>query len=757
MRWWLAESGHARQKALIYRSRFEEVWNSLPHLLILAALPGWGKRIWQSQCADFLSQTRPTTPVVWASLKTDIETDLDQQHRTSPTDLVYWMLDGRTAAAADDFWDRLDEVLRPRPWVRCVLATFDIPPPAAPTLVTRAPALCENELAFTDLELAGAGTLLASEGLLLHDMSLSHGGDRGCPYLIGTHIERLRARAGKGVWASTAREAHLHLLRLFDRQRAELVKGSIGQALYAGANFGAFSADLLMAEGLTRRQAKNAMERFAAVPLFASDIDDETGAVQFAWQDDVWEALVHGDGAGARLRAGLRSIRASGRIVAQLEPLLRLGDLGGAEDLIRENFHMFLLCYDQRSTALLDKAPLRPHQEPAAVLLRTERRLFDRGFTPALRTETHLAFEQLRRRRTDSLTGQLTQTGLLAFAAATAGRHDKIIRYLEHLRDLPNHPEPAINEADRTRIVGTYFLAYWAALQADRLDDAAIFGGTMQQLSRPSDTLAPFFQTSYIASQDLNGIRSLSPTGERPDDRDYTPGRALLDLEEGRDDDALLFLRPLLTQQSATSRSVVDALTLLVFGIAAPGELNVRFIEEKLAQSEQHWIDQRPSSLLVWASVVAFASIGAHDAARPWVTGLAKQLDPFATLARLHLALCDGDHRAAIEESGKTASLPRFRICSDVLAAVACLSLNQTERAALILAEASRDHPGPRLFRFALRLIPQRETALLEAHSRLFPTPVQQAIQESRNDNRPPAGAIAHLSPPARRRSLPFS
>lgn len=193
-------------------------------------------------------------------------------------------------------------------------------------------------------------------------------------------------------------------------------------------------------------------------------------------------------------------------------------------------------------------------------------------------------------------------------------------------------------------------------------------------------------RVSLVTEEDLHGLRSLSLTGDRPSSEWHShapPDRPRGG--QGKDAEALAFLRPTLSRDSRQSRSALDALVLLVRAVAAPEELSIREIERPLRLSREAWQDGRASSFLIWAAVVAFASIGARDEARAWVDSLAEPGGVFASLARMSLAYWDGSPEAATRasESVRQASPPRLAVCAWTFTAASHAVRGDGERAML--------------------------------------------------------------------------
>jgi DNA-binding CsgD family transcriptional regulator len=711
------------------------------------------------QCAQYLETAQPHLKIHRARGTDGLGPALDAARGGSGHLLC--LLDARGSGADGGFWESLGEVLAERPWARCVVASYEGPPrdgtssPHGSLAATREPGesvlaravtLYEKDLAFDADERAAIRDLLSGDGLL-NDLLLSEDRELGCPYLIGQHIERMAAGRATGVWRTTDLRIELRLLNLFDQALKDggLAQYTIGRALSAARNYRAFSADLVLDEAVSSDQVAALIDRAEAVPLFDKDTDDETQTDQCAWRQDVWRAIAEPETKEQRrirLENGLEGVRMSGGIAAPLYYLLELDRIPDAENLVRRNFRWMLIFCDRWATEVLEAVDIDPERAPALALLQIELRLRSEGFDLALRTKADAAFRSLRQWKAKSAVEEIERSGLLAFGATLSGRRDVATRYVDHLLELIEEVSAgagaSVDDAVRVKIVGACYLAYWAALQGDRHDEALGLATAMAHYSEPGDRLYLYERVSLVTEEDLHGLRSLSLTGDRPSSEWHSHAQPLIDLEEGKDAEALAFLRPTLSRDSRQSRSALDALVLLVRAVAAPEELSIREIERPLRLSREAWQDGRASSFLIWAAVVAFASIGARDEARAWVDSLAEPGGVFASLARMSLAYWDGSPEAATRasESVRQASPPRLAVCAWTFTAASHAVRGDGERAMLCLETAWRDHPAPRLFRFALRLIPQDAFESLLALADRLPRPIAQVFEDAREDGR---------------------
>lgn len=758
MDWWY-RGGHVDARKILYRSRFEPVWNSLPQLTILAAMPGWGKRTWMEQCADHLTRERPAIRSFDAADLDSMVARADSGNESKPQRLA--LLDGRSAATEPTFWVTLAQILEARPWLSCVVATYDEPPHDLTALIGDVPAtseenlwglienavvLNERDLAFNPEERANVTRLLVDEGLL-RDLIPIGANELGCPYLIGQQITRLSRNENAGSWTPTDPSVVNHLLALLNTvETAEgFGRSHIGGAFEAARSFRSVTDDLLTAAGIEPRNASNAIRRFSDVPLFDHAIDDEVDRDAVSWRSSAWRAVAAAETDAmttARLERGHEAVQGSGRTAAPLFYLLQLGRLREAEILVRRNFRWFLIFADAPLVESVISTAPDPRATPALVLLRAEFLQRERGLQPQLRGAVSDAVHSLRSWRASSLGEEIERSGLLAFGATLMGSHEHVRRYLDHVRELlatPSRLDEITDETDqRIRMVGACYLAYWAALQTDQHVAALELATQMLSLSRPDDRMYFYELVSLSTQQDFLGVRSLSPSGAQPPSEPHSQSIPLIYLEDARDAEAASFLTPLLARELSRSRSAVDGLILLVQGLIGYEGLSVPFVEAVTRRSSESWRNRQPSSFIVCSAVIALASMGARNEARSWVATLGEQTDVFSSLAHGFLSLWEGEPLRAIEHLHdiRDPQMPRFEVCAQVLTAAAHAVRADESRALMALTSLWRAYPSPRLIRFALRMIPQGVFEWLHGLRSEMPSPLAELFDDAQSDNR---------------------
>lgn len=745
MRWW------RDSEQLVHRSRFEALWLRLPRILVLAALPGWGKRTFMLQCADCLQQ-QPATRIVWTTGAADLGQDADEAR--SADGEVLLCVDARYVSAS--FWEELRSVLRSRPWAKAVVACYDSPPlPADSAAVASGPTedstidrdglswltLHEADLAFDEAELWGIATLLGESGAVIDN--LTRGRERGYPALTGLHIERVLARGREGAWVQTVPSIEAEVFALINAGAVgnAVQHSGIGQVIRDIRELPAFSAELIRDAAGGLREAEVVLSRLAAVPLFEVDAD-ETGRRQCLWTAAAWEWLrstERPDQTRVRLQRGLARYREAGLLVPQLRLLLELGELNEAERLVADRYRQILLLCDSRTAAVLREEPqIGPIRLPMLTMLRNQFVVRRTGLAPALRLENSEVVARLRQSRSVGLYSEVARSSRIAYAATYAGNRSIASRYLGHLMELldsVNGSGP--KEADRLVLLDSCFLGYWAALQIDRLDDALQLAEAMQRWGNELDPLHLVEAQCIEAVQDVAGLRSLAPDGSAPPSDPFNEARAQLDIEDGADGMALRAVERLVAAVGA-QQSATDALTVLILAIAGGNARAVRLARAAMRDSVEHWDDGVPSTYLTWAAITALSVTGAKSEAKDWLARIDGAQDMFAALARMTFALWDGTPQRALEVLQATdgGEPPRLVVCAKVLAVAAHAELGDVHRARLSLEQAWRHSPAPRLFRFALRLIPRSVFEKLHGLSSDMHESVSEILEAAASDRR---------------------
>lgn len=747
MEWW------NRDERLVYRDRFEPLWMDPPRTLVLAALPGYGKRTFMRQCESFLRDHAPTMRIARVVAGTDLAERLDLT-RAQGTDEVLLCIDARTAPA--HFWDELERALRTRSWAKAVVSCYD-GPPALPDEQRTADAgeahsrvvLHEADLAFDRAELTEIGTLLAEENTFFN-ISLLDGKEKGWPALIGQRVKRILSRGRQGAWTFTEDGISDDIAALEDRSSAEAFSRSrIASVLRDVRELPAFTPDLIVDAAGGSGSAESIIARLAAVPLFEIDSDDEFGTRQCMWTRSAWQHLKAEEqptDTRTRIERGLARVRDSSRLIPQLGMLLELGELAEAEELAMKNFRSLLLFCDSRTAVLLNNHPrIAPGSQPMLTLLRNEFRIRKGAFTRQLGAENRTAYRRLAQGRAIGLYPAVLRNGRLAHAAAAAGNRDQAKRHIFELVALLDHvdeaeePKSGINDPDRRLVLDACYLAYWAALQVDQLLDARKLGEAMARWGSTADRLHAMEEFCLTAAQDVAGLRSLAQDGLGPGPERYNHAQSILQIEEGLDSPALQSVLPMIAQLgTGYSRSAIDALALLVQSITASEDATLTRTERALHDSARLWDDGVPSTFLTWAAINTLAVIGAKDEARVWLDRIEGVKDPFADMARLSFTLWNGQPKATlgILQSMSDIEMPRLVICTWVFAATAFAQLGQEDSARLSLERGWRIHPAPRLFRFAFRFVSETAFQQLQDTVGTSHESLQRLFEDAATDRR---------------------
>lgn len=744
MKWWSESEG------LVYRSRFESLWSALPRVLVLATLPGWGKRTFMLQCADYLRSRDPAMRIVWTEACADLGAQLDAAYDEDATSVLA-CVDAR--AARDDFWEHLADALTTRPWATAMVASYDAPAQdvtrfADEDALSRV-VLHEPDLAFDAVELADLSALLAASGAVFD--TLMGGQERGCAALIGKRITRMLSRGGQGAWTLTAPSVEAQLLNVLREESAaaDTFRGSrIGAVLSSAVELPSFTADLIECAAGGEREAKAMIARLAALPLFDVDEDGETGSEMCVWTPASWEVLGAGetrDETRARLAPGLTRARDADRLVLELRILLELGDVDEAEALAKRVYRRLLLLCDTRTAQMVREHPLITAQHhPMLMMMRNQFILRTEAFSPGLRADDREVLAALLRETAAGWFDEVARVSRVGYAASAAGNRSVADRYLTSLVALITEVETPVqseaSEDDRLRVVDACFLGYWCALQIDRLEDALTLAEGMRVWGREADRLHQFESVCREAVQDHAGLRSLEPDGTAPQYDPFNQAGAFIALEDGNDEAALHAVQRFIAELGThNSRSSPDGFGLLLLAVTSQDAVTVGRIESALRDSAEFWDDHRPSTFVVWAGTLALSAIGAKAEARQWVDRISDRTDVYAHLARASYALWDGRPEGALDEVSAALRLtnqPRIAIYAQMLGIAAHARLGNLDRAQLRLEEAWRSRPAPRLFRFALRFLPQ--SAFVELSAAIPPSlPVIRAtFEEAATDPR---------------------
>lgn len=757
--WWSGSpgtEGGARLRRLVWRARFEPFWRYCPQLVVLAAVPGSGKRTWMLQCDQYTREHLRGVSVLWATSDDDLAALLDQDHLDRPgARSARVFVDARLLT--EDFWVRLQTTLAERSWAQAIVCCFDKPRlETMGELGEGAVILDEAALCFDSVEESLVDAALRSEHGNL-DVPVMDQREKGFPYLVGDRIER----SISANWAGTGTLSHvgteIRVLELLEKGPGSypFSLSRTGRVLRATKRLRWFTPEFLVDLVDDAREASEIVSRLSTLPLFDARPNAETNTLMCVWRERAWDYLTadeDADEARRRLTENLQGVRAVGIVTGQLSFLLSLGRMTEAEELVRRNFRRFLVRIDPRSAQIVrEDNRIDGSVTPTLTLLRCALQARELGIDPAVRARAVRAVSRLQSDREGDIVTEVGRTGLLIFGEMLAGRRAALKRQTKHLFDLLEQIE-ALPHRDLRRkepfsasgpqaatLRCSLYLAHFSALQADLFREAVLLGEALTRWDDPEDTLHWVDQISAGGTADLAGLRSLSPAGTRPEDDLFYQGESQLDIEEGRDAEAIAALRPVLAQHwSAASRTAINGLVTQVYALVAPGELTERGLGLMLCNSRRLWDDGRPSSFLVWNAVQAFATLGALDSAREWVARIGEVDDLFSSLARATLALWQGDGSAVLAalDREREVELPRMMVIAGVLEASAHLLNDDRPGAAQSLEGLWREYPYPRLLRYALRFIPQGIFDQLRDSAACFPISLETLFAEAANDSR---------------------
>lgn len=735
--------------SIVDRVRFHPLWDQLPALTVLSALPGWGRTEWLRQCAARIALREPDTMVLQPSHRAEAGAILE----SAPAGAVV-LLDDVLLGRDDPLWAVVTDAAARG--VRVVADAIDTPRTAHGPASIRV--LDERDLRFTTDELS---ELLDAEGIPVgtdtrDDLDLRL---KGCPRLVRRQLERLRARHGERVWAGIALTVERPLVDTVVTLATAHPESTFLGLLRRGAGFRRFSSTLVGSEDDVDAAQ---FDRLEAVPLGSFDVCDETGEQDYVWTTAAWQGF---DDIFSRrerehqLEAALRRTAEAGRVTAQLFPLLDLGRVDDAERLVFDEYRRFLLFTDAVTQEVLLAESTAVSGHPSLMLLAGELRLRTRGANPRTVVDAAQCYDLFAPAPTASAVERFRLHCRRAMAAAYAGRRATAVRHLDKLADQLDPGQPSrlrhAAAADRglaARIAADLFLAFWAAVQTDRHDVALFFVDVMREYGDPADLVTRIDRLTAMTEEDFAGLRSLDPDGARPDGLEYSHAAPLVLIEEGDDREALERTHPLAARvRPAPTRSAADALLVLTRALVAPEKLDRALVDAAVALSASFWDDARPSSFIAFAAAVAHLAAGRTAEARAVVERLVPD-DWFAlTAAALTASAADAPDSVLdlLDRGGSRTTLPRLRVVTGVLAASALLKGGLTGAAVARLQATWSASPAPRLLRFALRFLDAEAfAALAAAADATVDAEMRSVLRIAAGDRRPaPTAAPPALSP----------
>lgn len=737
----------------IERTRFHDLWDALPSLTVLAALPGWGRTEWMRACRERLRSRGVES--IWLSAA-DAAAALTATERPAGVVFVDDAVDGRHAP----LWNAIAAAAE---GARIVVSTIDTPTAdLAPDLRV----LDERDLRFTPDEIS---ELIERNGVPLgtdtrDDLSIHL---RGCPALVRRQLERLHVRRGERVWASLAFTFERSVLDPLLRPERSDDSTFLG-LLRRGTAFRRFSVSLVADRGTASAADDEAQfERLAALPLGSADVCDETGDQDFVWSTAAWRAIDDLVDPAERVRQRERALRRTadaGRVTTGLLTLLELGRVAEADDLVFDQYRRFLLFTDgpTQERLLADGSAIAGH--PSLQLLAGELRLRTRGANPQTVRDAARCLEAFAPPASATPFDRFRLQCRRAMAAAYAGRRATAVSHLERIADSldATHGSPLRRDADThravaDRVAADLFLAFWAAVQTDRHDLALAFVRVMREYGDPSDAVTRIDRLTAMTEDDFAGLRSLAADGARPAPLEFSHAAALVLIEEGDDREALERTHPLAARvRPAPTRSAADALLLLSRALVAPEHLDRSLIEATVSLSADFWDDGRPSTFIAFAAVVGYLAVGRIDDARALIAG-AREQDWFLRTAAALIALADGRESEATRtlERAPDTGIPRLDVVSGVVTAAALARSGLRAAAAARLDAVWHAQPSPRLLRFALRFLRADAFSALRTAADQSRTPgIAEVIAASADDRRPPGGPLVPTVSPVEREIL---
>lgn len=503
--------------------------------------------------------------------------------------------------------------------------------------------------------------------------------------------------------------------------------GTDGHLIARAARFRRFSAELLAVDAdAPAADVDRSIATLRARRLGAVDTHPETGASDFVWSSDAW-AWITEQWAGAPepdelLETG-HLVAASGRRSEQLFYLLAAGDFRTADQIAGRELRRLLLFTEPTTVDLLLASDrLKYHDCPNLMLLAAQMRIRRQSTYPEYVRDSRRAMGLLRDERGLEPVEQVSASARMAFAAASCGARAEAAENLNQVLELTRSDDGfdgqdwgAPDQAQRDELAGSFFLAFWSAIQLDDHETGLVLARRIHQVGAADDPVMRFDAVTLRTQLDFAGLRSLSMDGQRPSTDELSHGLPFLSLEDGNAAEAVAYLQPISTRIAAhPSRSAADALLLLVDTMSARQELTAADIDFLMTRSREFWDDRQPGSFLTFAAVLSYLGLGEHTAALDAAAALEAD-DWFAWATRAVIDLASGRPDSALEHlSRATSDLPRLDAVTGVLSVTADLDAGNVEAAVSRLHPQWERAPYPRLLRFALRLMPRASLRRLQ-------------------------------------------
>lgn len=712
-------------------------------MTIVLGAPGWGKSTWLAQCGEHRARQPEHGAAVWIGSRAELD-QLDRRVRDRDDRPGVVLVDGLEIdlAADEALWRLLDTVAGSGTPV--VVAAID---PPGVHLASDTSVVDERDLAFDASELALIVTMMLESSPNV-DVFTIPASMRGCPTLVGRYVRAVLASGKRGVRGTPAIAPEGHLYRT-TRERQGLERTVLGRTVAALEGFRTFTPatiEALVPDGDARRM----FDRLEMWPVFDVGVDDESDLDALTWTPAIWSLVSSSAGHRAALEAALALGERQGAVVARLVALVQLGRLDEADELAWPEFRWLLMFASPDLVDLVIGLAPDPGRWPVLALLAVVMESRRVGNAPSLRPRALAAAEALRARRPTALGDEMARSGLAVYAYVSAGERTKAARLLAHMLELcPGAPELAAHSSlrARPRVVGNLYLAYWAAIQLDRHEDALMLASLMVEVEDPADRLGPLEAVCLATQRDLAGLTSLAGASDIAFSADPpSHAAALRHLEEGDDAGALGFIRAWIAKPGpVASRSALDGLTLLVRAVAEPDGLPVAGIGAVVARSKGLWQDS-VSTFVAFAAVLGYARHQARDEAAR-LMALRPPVDDFSRLAHIVWAQWGSDHKAAIEMAelaADQATMPRVVVAAQVLEAASLQARGRTVEAMAVLEDSLRSSGAPRLLRFALRFVPDDIAAAFHAQSADCSSELCAVLQDAAADFR----AVRWSAPP---------
>ncbi|WRS30288.1 hypothetical protein U6G28_00920 [Actinomycetaceae bacterium MB13-C1-2] len=560
-------------------------WSDLPPLTVLASAPGWGKTIWMMQCAETVGDDK--TEWVHGLHKLHKVVAEIEQLKGAPKDTVY-LIDGIESALSENpaLWEQILAIAEVG---SVVVACYCVPV----SIIPLATVLDERHLAFDRAELEQIAAHLVADSAVL-DMFVLPESMRGCPWIVGRDVARIRARS-TGYSRVISELSSSALCYKSFRDNPGFMESGAGRALVAAGGL-PIVTEALLASVASDIDIRYCYARMSAWPVFDEVVDDESGEDALRWAPDAWKMMqetASKEEQRSVLEAGLRAEVDRGSILGEARALLMLGRLIEAERLAERRLRRLLLFASPDCARLLSETVSDFSNYPALAILFSEIQTWELGNTEATKARSLRAARSVAMRKATGLFDEFARASMVAFGAVSGGDRLLAGRFLDHVLELLGDFDPSSEDVDkdaRQALSGQLYLSYWVAIQLDRHEDALTLANSIVTVGNPSDRIMPMERVCAATQMDLGGFTSLSGSKPPHPDDPISNAVALRDLEDADDQVAVSRLRAIINHPDPLpSRSAIDGLVLLVRGIADPQELLVSQVDAAVERSSFLW------------------------------------------------------------------------------------------------------------------------------------------------------------------------